>query len=225
MTAFITRFSRNSPRRPRPEPGRAWYRAALWLLLRWALGLGVAALALAQVTAPVEIAQWKAEQSDDALLVSAQVRFDLPSAVEDALQKGIPLTFTVEAEVYRERWYWFDRRISAALRSYRVVYQPLSRRWRVTVAGSGAGASAPALSMNQGFESLSEAMAHVKRVAGWRVADAAQMEEGVQYRVELRYRLDVSQLALPMQIGTLGQSDWNLTTSASQVLRWERGSP
>lgn len=230
MTAFTTHFSKNSPHPIRPEPhpgGRAWV-AALLRVLRRVLGVVgalVAAVALAQVAAPVEIAQWKAEPSEDGLLLSAQVRFDLPMAVEDALQKGIPLTFTVEAEVYRERWYWFDRRISNALRSYRVVYQPLSRRWRVTVAGSGVDASAAALSLNQGFETLSDAMAYAKRVARWRVADAAQMEEGVQYRVELRYRLDVSQLALPMQIGTLGQSDWNLTTSASQTLRWDKAGP
>lgn len=159
-----------------------------------------------------EIQQLRVERLDDDIALSAQLQFDLPAAIEDVLAKGIALTFTAEAEVYRERWYWFDRRISSAQRSYRLVFQPLSRRWRVVVIGpQGEGSS---LSMNQSFESLAEALNTIKRIARWRIADAGQIESGIRHRVEFRYRLDVNQLALPMQIGTLGQSDWNVTLSA-----------
>jgi hypothetical protein len=35
--------------------------------------------------------------------------FDLPPAVDDALQKGIPMFFVAEATLLRDRWYWYDK--------------------------------------------------------------------------------------------------------------------
>lgn len=163
-----------------------------------------------------EIQQLRVERLDDEVVLSAQLQFDLPAAIEDVLAKGIALTFTAEAELYRERWYWFDKRVTLAQRSYRLAYQALSRRWRVLILDpQGEGAS---LSMNQSYESLAEAMNAIKRIARWRVADTAQLDASVSHRVEFRYRLDVTQLAVPLQIGTLGQSDWNVTLTASAAL-------
>lgn len=164
-----------------------------------------------------EIQQLRVERLDDDIVLSAQMQFDLPSSVEEVLAKGVPIAFTAEAEVYRERWYWFDKRLAYAQRTYRLAFQPLSRRWRVTVAGPVADSGA-ALSLNQNFESLTESLGYIKRIARWRIADASALDPTVRYRTEFRYRLDVSQLALPMQIGTLGQSDWNVTLSATASL-------
>lgn len=201
MTDSFTRFFRNLL----PEP-------RFWGLVFWWAATG--GLAWAQTTG--EIQQLRVERIDEEVVLSAQLQFDLPATLEEVLAKGIPLIFTAEAEIYRERWYWFDRRVSIVQRSYRLAYQPLSRRWRVLVLGpQGDGAG---LSMNQSYESLSEAMNAIKRIARWRIADATQLDAAVQHRVEFRYRLDVNQLALPMQIGTLGQSDWNVTLSATTPL-------
>jgi len=169
-----------------------------------------------------EIAQLRVERLDDDIALSAQMQFELPAAVEEVIAKGVPVTFTAEAEIYRERWYWFDKRLSFAQRSYKLAYQPLTRRWRVSV-GAPTGELGAALSMSQTFDSLPEALAHMKRIARWRVADAAALDPALKYRAEFRYRLDVSQLALPLQIGTLGQSDWNVTLSASTAFSLEVG--
>ena len=176
--------------------------------------IGVMYLAPAWAQTVGEINQLRVERVDDDIVLSAQMQFDLPAAVEEVITKGVPVTFTAEAEIYRSRWYWFDKRLSFAQRSYRLAFQPLSRRWRVTV-GSPSSDTGAALSMSQVFDSLAEALGHIKRIARWRVADAQSLDTSLSYRAEFRYRLDVSQLALPLQIGTLGQSDWNVTLSAS----------
>jgi hypothetical protein len=176
--------------------------------------IGAMYLAPAWAQTGGEINQLRVERVDDDIVLSAQLQFDLSAVVEEVITKGVPVTFTAEAEIYRSRWYWFDKRLSFAQRSYRLAFQPLSRRWRVTV-GSPSGDTGAALSMSQGFDSLAEALAHIKRIARWRVADAQSLDTSLSYRAEFRYRLDVSQLALPLQIGTLGQSDWNVTLSAS----------
>lgn len=185
-----------------------------WLACLCVVGLLCSVAAWAQTSGEISLLQ--IDRLDDDLTLSAQVQFELPSAVEEVLTKGIPVTFTAEAEIYRERWYWFDRRLSLAQRSFRLSFLPLSRRWRVTVAAPTA-ANGAALSLNQSFDTLREAMEHMTRISKWRVADATVLDPALPYRLEFRYRLDVTQLALPMQIGTLGQTDWNVTLSASKA--------
>ena len=199
MTDFFTRFLKKT------SLDRA--------LVRWVWVLA-ASVAPAWAQTGGEISLLRVERVDDNIVLSAQMQFELPPAVEDVIAKGVQVTFTAEAETYRERWYWFDKRLSFAQRSYQLAYQPLSRRWRVTV-GAPQSEGAASLSMNQGFDSLTDALAYLKRIARWRVADAASFDVTVKYRAEFRYRLDISQLALPLQIGALGQSDWNVTLSAS----------
>ena len=55
---------------------------------------------------------------------------------------------------------------------------------------------------------MSDALAVVSRVSGWRIADASQLEPDLRYYVEFSYRLDNSQLPQPMQIDLGG--DWKL---------------
>jgi hypothetical protein len=53
-----------------------------------------------------EVTQLHVERTDEGVLLSAAVRFDLPQVVDDALAKGIPMFFLAEAAIYRDRWYW-----------------------------------------------------------------------------------------------------------------------
>jgi hypothetical protein len=59
------------------------------------------------------------------------------------------------------------------------------------------------------FDSREEALAAVQRVSRWRIADPAEIDDST-YNIEFRFRLDVSQLPRPFQIGAVGQSEWNI---------------
>lgn len=187
-----------------------------WLLLVL-LVLGLKAWA----QAGPEISQLRAERVDDEVLLSAQLGFDLPAAVEDALGKGIPMHFVVEAELLRERWYWYDKKIARVERQMRLSYQPLTRRWRLHVAAGSARDAAPGTALGQSFDALADALAALKRLSRWKLADAAELEAGVRYKVGLQFRLDLSQLPRPFQIGALGQSDWDISASLQAPLVWE----
>lgn len=170
--------------------------------------------ALSHAQTPTDAPLLKVERQDDEVWLSAQVQFELPSAVEDALQKGVPLFFVAEADILRERWYWADKKIVSAERHLRLAYQPLTRRWRLTVSSGVAKGSGSGLALNQYFETLPQALSVIKRISRWQIADVAELDPTFKYRVEFRFKLDVAQLPLPFQIGTLGQSDWDV----SQVL-------
>ncbi|MFY8122276.1 MAG: DUF4390 domain-containing protein, partial [Burkholderiaceae bacterium] len=69
--------------------------------------------------------------AEPGIVVNAEFEFDLPWALEDAINRGVALYFVADFELYRTRWYWFDRRIAAASLTYRLTYSPLTRQYRV----------------------------------------------------------------------------------------------
>ena len=199
------------------KPAPDW---RVWLLLAVMLCLG-AANTRAQPTGP-ETPTLSLERFDDGLWLSTQLRFELAAGVEDALIKGIPIYFVTQADLLRERWYWTNRKISSAQRRVRLSYQPLTRRWRINSVAIDAGEPAQGLALNQNFDSLQDALATVRRVSRWKIADISDLEPGSKHVVEFRFMLDVTQLPRPLQIGTLGQSDWLVSLAAVQSLGLEQ---
>lgn len=157
-----------------------------------------------------DVSGLRVEQSSDGMVLSGTLRFELPAAVEDALLKGIPMTFVAEAQILRDRWYWYDKNVSVASRSVRLAYQPLTRRWRISVS-SGAGDFSAGASLSQSFEQLSDALVAVRRIARWRIAEDQEIDVDARHNVNFRFRLDTSQLPRPMQIGITGNADWNIS--------------
>jgi len=165
-----------------------------------------------------EISQFRVERVDDQIVASSNIVFELPVAVEEALLKGVPLFFILEADLLRERWYWYDRQIASVKRHSRLAYQPLTRRWRLNVTAGAGREGGGGLALNQSFATLEQALSAIKRVSQWQIAEATDLAPGVKYKVEFRFRLDLSQLPLPFQIGTLGQSEWDLTAGVTAPL-------
>ncbi len=212
-TAFSTRCWTSAPgSAPARErrAGRPWSGCAASLLAVLATFLLIAAPARA-----ADIPEMRVERTPEGLVVSAQVRFELPASVDDALQKGIPLFFVAEATLMRERWYWYDKEVARVSRHLRLSYQPLTRRWRLLVSGTAIGNSG--LALGQTFDSRDEALSAVQRISGWKIAEPQEVEPDARQNVTLRFRLDVSQLPRPFQIGLVGQDDWTIV--ATRTLR------
>jgi len=176
-------------------------------------GLALSAAQLAHGQTATEISQIRTERVEDEVLVSAQVAFELPNAVEEAMVKGIPMYFVVQADVTKERWYWYDKRVISAERHMRVAYQPLTRRWRLNVTSGADKAGSRGLQLIQSFDTLPQALAIVKRLFRWKIADAADIDGDARYKMELKFRLDLNQLPRPFQIGAIGQSEWDVAAS------------
>ena len=165
-----------------------------------------------------EIVQFQVERLDEEVVISAQMAFELPVTVEDALLKGIPLFFVIEADVMRERWYWYDKKISSVERHMRLAYQPLTRRWRLNVTAGPGRDTGVGLALNQNFDTLPEVLSAIKRISRWKIADVTELYTTQKYKVDFRFRLDLTQLPRPFQIGALGQSDWDIAVTSSSVL-------
>ena len=182
---------------------------------RQLLGLGAAGLALACLGVPtgaraqgVELLSLQAQRTDGALALEFATRVSLPKAVEDALQRGVPVYFAAQATLWRNRWYWRDERITRINRTWRLAYQPLTSSWRVGLGG-----------LNQNYPTLAEAMAAVTRITQWRLADLSLIDPDSRHSVEFSWRLDTSPLPSPMLIGLVGGSEFAL--GVERTLRLE----
>lgn len=146
------------------------------------------------------------EGTNGAIVLNATFEFELPQALEDAVQKGIALYFNIEFELFRKRWYWFDRKVESQALVYRLSYSPLTRQYRLARGG-----------LSQPFESLDEALALVKSVRNWKVADRSQLSPRDDYDAQVRMRLDVSQLPKPFQVNAITSREWNLASDWREI--------
>ena len=198
MTGFITHCWKSA--------GFDLRRACRWLLWAWLL---LCAPAWAQ-TSSADMTEFKVERQDGSLLLNAQLKLELGPTLEEALIKGLAVHFVAEAEVMRDRWYWYDKKLGAVSKYYRLAYQPLTRRWRLNVSSEPIAHSGVTSSLSQNFENLQEALDVIRRQTGWKVAEISDIDLDARQRVIYRFRLDVSQLPRPFQIAAGNQADWRL---------------
>lgn len=144
--------------------------------------------------------------ANGSLVLNATFEFELPQALEEAVQKGIALYFNIEFELFRKRWYWFDRRIATSTLVYRLSYSPLTRQYRLARGG-----------LSQPFDSLDEALALVKSVRNWKVLDKSLIPPRDDYEAQVRMRLDVSQLPKPFQVNAITSREWNLASDWREI--------
>jgi uncharacterized protein DUF4390 len=165
--------------------------------------IGASALALLSAvradTIPVTKAELQVDNDD--VLLSAEFDFALTPALEQALDKGIPLYFTIEFELVRTRVLWFSEKVAEWSITYRVSYTSLTRQYRVS--------SGP---LGQTFESLADVQRFIGHVASRPVARADELVKGARYEAAVRERLDVSQLPKPFQVNALASREWQLSS-------------
>jgi len=97
----------------------------------------------------------------------------------------------------------------------------MTRRWRINITVGDALDAGQGLALNQNFESLADAMGSIRRISHWRIADIADIDPAAKQALEFRFRLDITQLPRPLQIGMLGQSDWQIVLTANQPVNLE----
>jgi hypothetical protein len=194
---------------PQPRPLAALERSIARiaaLVVAFAVALTLLGGAHAAAGEQVELTTLDLTRDEDGVYLNYAVDLQLSRSVEDALIKAVPLYFVAEAQVYRDRWYWRDRRVADAVRVWRIVYQPLTSSYRITFGA-----------LSQSYSTQAEALAAISRAARWKIAEPGQIDEGSRHYVEFAFKLDTSLLPRPMQIGVAGQAGWQI--SVTRTLR------
>ncbi len=146
------------------------------------------------------------DNGESGVLLDAEFDFELPWVLVDAVNRGVALYFVVDFELYRERWYWFDRKVTSQSLTYRLTYSPLTRQYRLARG-----------TLALPFDTLDDALASLRRIRGWKVLERGALKPDEDYRAQLRMRLDTSQLPKPFQINALTNRDWTLASDWRSV--------
>jgi hypothetical protein len=147
----------------------------------------------------IEVRDVALRRVDDGLALDADFAFELTPRLAEVVANGVPLYFSVEFELTRRRWYWFDESAATQRLQLRLSYHALSRHYRLS---SGL--------LQQNFASLEEALNVLKRVRNWLVADRSLRLANADYDAAVRMRLDTTLLPKPFQLSALTARDLHL---------------
>lgn len=192
----------------RPSQDRASLARAVLAALLGAAILAVSAVrpALAE---GVLIKSAELTPTEAGYALDATYDIGLTQTLEDALTRGIALSFVTEFELLTPRWWTFNlwnRTVSEFSTQHRLSFNALTRQYRLNFGA-----------VHQSFDTLQEALAvigHVRYVPAIRYQE---VEPKRNYIAALRLRLDTSQLPKPLQIDALGSTNWDL---GSDWYRW-----
>lgn len=164
-----------------------------WLLIATAYAEGIS------------VNKAEARLGEDGYQLSASYDINLTFTAQQALTRGIPLYFVGEFLLTRSRWYWLDEEIFKGEQTVKLSYNVLTRQYRLS---RGA--------LFQNFASFEDALNILARQSSVTIP-AELMKKNGNYMAAVRFRLNIAQLPLPLQVNALTGKDWALN---SDWYRW-----
>ncbi|KXW55930.1 DUF4390 domain-containing protein [Ferrovum sp. PN-J185] len=138
-------------------------------------------------------------------IISARYTIQLNNTLEQGLNRGIPLIFSLNCDVIQSRWYWFDKKVYSSQQDRKLTFNPLTRTYRFYLGP-----------VYVSYDSLSEALQAVGQISNWSLGEPNLLKKNETYQATLQLKLDVSQLPKPFQIDAIANSDWTLSSKQYQ---------
>jgi hypothetical protein len=167
------------------------------------LALALAGPAPAQL---IDVRQFSVEPAEEGYVVNANFEFILTPRLEEALNNGVVLSFVIEFELIRPRWYWFDEKTAGERLEVRLSFNTLLRQYRVSTGP-----------VHRNFSSLADALNMVSRLRSWPVFERERVRPDVPYIAGLRMRLDPGQLPKPFQLSAITDRELTLASEWRRV--------
>jgi hypothetical protein len=177
-------------------------RSAGWLLRGTLLAWLFVATAHAE---GVSVDKAEVRLGEDGYQLTATYDINLTFVAQQALTRGVPLYFVGEFLLTRSRWYWLDEEIFRGEQTVKLSYHALTRQYRIS---RGA--------LFQNFASFEDALNMLSRQNSATIPAELMNKDG-DYTAAARFRLDIAQLPLPLQVNALTGKDWALN---SEWYRW-----
>lgn len=143
---------------------------------------------------------------ENAYVLNADFEINFSKEVEEALNKGVKLSFLIEFQIVTPSSWWFDDEIKSASTQVTLDYHALSRQYLVNRNNH-----------QYTFATLREAKEELAHIRNWQVVEKSLLNKGEEYQAALRIRLDQSKLPKPLQVDALGSEDWAMV---SERYRW-----
>jgi hypothetical protein len=142
----------------------------------------------------------------DAYVLNADFDIVFDRTLEEAVNKGVGLSFLVEFQISQARKYWFDDEIVTVRKQITLNFHALTRQYLVSYDDH-----------QKSFQTLAEALQALMHISGWKIAPKNALEKGETYQAALLMRLDKSKLPKAIQVDAISSENWNL---ASEIYSW-----
>jgi hypothetical protein len=183
-----------------------YYKSAKhFLFILLILSIAISSIANA-ASSGIHIKSTELLATEDNYVLNTDFDIVLSPVIEDALNKGVPLTFLLEFQLSSPRKYWFDDEIISQSQYFILSYHVLSRQYLVNRNGR-----------QQSFATLQQAKDDISNIKSWTVFDKKMLKKGDSYIAAIKVRLDQTKLPKPVQVEAIGSDDWNI---ASERYRW-----
>ena len=148
----------------------------------------------------ITLEQAEISQKGELFQLSGNFDVQLSGTLENALVRGVQLTFVQAFEAERLRDFWLAENLIDIERSIRLSYNALLRQYYVTLSG-----------VSSAHDSLAGALRAVGELRDWSVLNIKQMKRKSDFKAYVRMYLDIAQLPKPLQVNALASSArWQL---------------
>ena len=145
-------------------------------------------------------------QSNGQLAISTRFKTDLPEQLQNALQQGVPLDFSLSYRLERPTLASYRFKINQLINTansvnYRLSFHPLTNRYRVAVG-----------TFSTEYNSLATALKAIGAIANWPVLNEGALSDtpAGEIKAQIRLNLTTTKLPKPFQINAINSRDWDL---------------
>lgn len=138
---------------------------------------------------------------DKVYRLNTRLSYQLGPEALGALQKGIPLTFTLNIEVLRQREYLWAEKIASIEQGYQLSYHALTQQYLVKNLNTGVFTT---------FPTLKAALDNLSVIENFPLLDAQLLLPDERYFARLRAYLNLEALPVPIRVLAYISPGWRL---------------
>lgn len=155
----------------------------------------------------INIRQAASRLQDNTFVIDAEIDYEFSGVALEALENGVPLTVDIHVQVRRDgAWIW-EEDVTDFHKRRQLRYLPLSSAYEVI--GFEGEEKRRFISRLAAIEALGE-------IQNMPVVEAKQLETGETYRMEIRSKLDIEALPVPLRPTAYMSSGWKLSSEWSK---------
>lgn len=140
----------------------------------------------------------------DNLLLYLTAKNAFPDKIVEAIQSGVPTTFTFYIDLYRVRGLWMDKKVTSIQLSHTLKYDTLKKDYIITRSWEG---KRPLT-----VKSLIEAQRLMSEVDSLEIVPLEQLDKGRQYQIRAKAELDRMTLKFYLHYVLFFLSFWDVET-------------
>ncbi len=179
------------------------HRLSLRHPLRAWLALLLCLVPLAGQAQGFSVRETRTSLDDGVYRLDARLTLPLSGQPLEALKNGVPLQIVLDIEVLRPRRYLWNALIAALEQRFELRYHALTERYEVRNLNSGARHS---------YYSLDRALQGLGRIRDLPLIDAGLLSPDQHYLLNLRVRLEIDSLPVPLRMRAYLSGDWWLNS-------------